>query len=125
VKAQLPPSALGDAKGVIVAVKARGAISNWKVVLTLAGIETSTCSYQALFKLPVEGVQGATDVGVELVSLPWSEFTAVARGKPVDPAPPLIPSNIDTLGLQAYGGVYEAEQQMGVGLLELHFISAL
>jgi hypothetical protein len=123
VKHDLPPSTLSTAKGLTVAVKARGGISNWKVVLTLAGVPTSTCSYQALFKvMPVEG-----DADVELVTLPWSAFSPVARGKALDPttAPALAPGSIDTLGVQAYGGVYENEQQQGVGLLEIHFISAL
>jgi hypothetical protein len=114
---------LGDATGVLLRVRAKGELAYWKVVLTVKGSpaphDSNNPTYQALFRLDPTADEWRD------VNLPFASFKAVARGKDVPSAPPFDPRAVDSVGLQAYGGVYEVEKQRGVGVLEIERIVAV
>jgi len=62
---------------------------------------------------------------VMYVTLPLDEFKAYYRGKPDTSAPPLNSSNVISFGIQAAGGVYEKDQQSGVGAIEIDWIELI
>jgi hypothetical protein len=59
------------------------------------------------------------------ITLPMDEFKAYYRGKPDPSAPPLSSSNVTGFGIQAAGGVYEKDQQSGVGAIEVDWIELI
>nr|CAD7266155.1 unnamed protein product [Timema shepardi] len=61
----------------------------------------------------------------EDLSLPLSQFIPYYRGRPLNSSEPLDQSNITSLGLQVYGGVYLSTKQAGPSTLEMDWIKAI
>lgn len=59
--------------------------------------------------------------------LSFDDFKPYSRGKPLDPdtTPPLDRSDVTTISLQIFGGVYSAVKQQGASSLEIDSISAV
>jgi hypothetical protein len=59
--------------------------------------------------------------------LPFTDFKPYSRGKPLDPdtTPPLDRTDITSIGLQIFGGVYSSIKQHGTSSLEIDSISAV
>ena len=59
-----------------------------------------------------------------VITLPFSEFKAHYRGKPIPDAEPLDTSQITQIGIQVPGGVYSEFKQSGAATLEIDFMQA-
>jgi len=59
--------------------------------------------------------------------LPFTDFKPYSRGKPLDPdtTPPLDRTDITSIGLQIFGGVYSPIKQHGASSLEIDSITAV
>jgi hypothetical protein len=59
--------------------------------------------------------------------LPFTDFKPYSRGKPLNPdtTPPLDRTDITSIGLQIYGGVYSSIKQHGTSSLEIDSIVAV
>ena len=59
--------------------------------------------------------------------LPFTDFKPYSRGAPLDPntTPPLDRTNITSIGLQIFGGVYSPIKQHGTSSLEIDSIIAV
>jgi hypothetical protein len=59
--------------------------------------------------------------------LPFTDFKPYSRGKPLDPdtTPPLDQTDITSIGLQIFGGVYSSIKQHGTSSLEIDSITAV
>jgi hypothetical protein len=116
---------LAGCSGLELTLKGKGELANWKVVLETKGNPAphhqDSPTYQAVFKVDLSRSESET------ISLPFSEFRACSRGQLVEEGALLVPRDITTIGLQAYGGVYHiaSERQAGVGALELVQIHAM
>lgn len=108
-----------EREGFLMQVRCQGQLAHWKIVLRnkedLLG-SVSLVTYERMFNLDPSSTE------VQQISAPFAEFKAYYRGKPVENAPPLDLEKVGSFGLQAYGGVYEAEKQSGVGSLELDWV---
>lgn len=58
-------------------------------------------------------------------SLPFSEFKAYYRGKRVNNNETLDLSQVTSIGIQMYGGVYQPVKQKGPATLEIDWIRAV
>ncbi|CAF4244786.1 unnamed protein product [Rotaria socialis] len=106
--------------GIKLSVRAQGENYWYKVILRHHNEESSLLpSYEIFFKLPKNEM---TDQ-----YLPFTDFKPYSRGKPLDPntTPPLDRTDITSIGLQIFGGVYSATKQQGASSLEIDFISAV
>ena len=59
----------------------------------------------------------------EAIYLPFCDFKAYFRGKEVPDAPDLNLKNIETFGLQTFGGIYDDFKQCGTGSLEIDYVT--
>jgi hypothetical protein len=59
--------------------------------------------------------------------LPFTDFKPYSRGAPLNPhtTPPLDLTNITSIGLQIFGGVYSSIKQHGTSSLEINSIIAV
>ena len=59
--------------------------------------------------------------------LPFADFKPYSRGKALDPntTPPLDRTDVTSIGLQIFGGVYSPVKQHGTSSLEIDTISAI
>ena len=57
-------------------------------------------------------------------TLPFSEFKAYYRGKRVNNNEVLDTSQVTSIGIQIYGGVYQTIKQKGPATLEIDWIRA-
>ncbi len=59
--------------------------------------------------------------------LSFIDFKPYSRGKPLDPhtTPPLDQTDITSIGLQIFGGVYSSIKQHGTSSLEIDLITAV
>lgn len=59
--------------------------------------------------------------------LPFTDFKPYSRGKALDPdtTPPLDQTDITSIGLQMFGGVYSSIKQHGTSSLEIDAITAV
>nr|CAI5837057.1 unnamed protein product [Callosobruchus analis] len=93
-----------------------GAYTGYQLVLKNSQ-ESNTVSYASYFDAPQKAFGE--------INLPFSEFEAQLHGKKVDDAPALDESNITSIGIYAYGGVYRNRTQSGVAALEIQYIKAV
>jgi hypothetical protein len=59
--------------------------------------------------------------------LPFTDFKPYSRGEPLNPhtTPPLDLTDITSIGLQMFGGVYSSIKQHGTSSLEINSIIAV
>nr|CAD7431832.1 unnamed protein product [Timema monikensis] len=99
-------------------IRAQGNSSGYKMVLRHKGEDDEPYpTYEQFFQVH----QGA----FEDLSLPLSQFIPYYRGRPLNSSEPLDQSNITSLGLQVYGGVYLSTKQAGPSTLEMDWIKAI
>ncbi|XP_076058141.1 uncharacterized protein LOC143035088 [Oratosquilla oratoria] len=104
--------------GLEMRARRQGAITHYKVVLRDQGLgPDESYSYEYIFEMP--------DNEFINVNLPFSDFKAYYRGELVPDAPPLEISDITSVGIQTFGGVYSDFKQSGPGTLEIDFLRAV
>jgi hypothetical protein len=101
-------------------VRAQGENFFYKLILRHHN-ETSSLqpSYEAFFQLPKNEM-------IEKYLL-FTDFKPYSRGKALDPntTTPLDLTDITSIGLQIFGGVYSSVKQYGTSSLEIDSISAV
>merc|ERR1712071_635879 len=91
---------------------------NFKIILRHGRVvDRDSVSYELFFDAP------ASDE-LRVVRFPLTEFNPYGRGKPQNDSEPLDASNISSIGIQFYGGVYEEAKQSGPATLEIDWIKA-
>lgn len=97
-------------------VRGQGNTTNFKVVLKHHGeVGDGSPSYEQFFTASNQ---------FQDIELPLNLFKPFWRGQPVPDAEALDTSNITSLGIQFYGGVYEQQKQSGPATLEMDWIKA-
>ena len=92
-------------------------IRQWKIVLrTDSSIDRFT-SYQQLFDVQPD------QKDFETIFMPFEDFHQDVNGTVPPDETPLDLTKIKSIGIQAFGGVYEDFKQSGPATLELDFIS--
>ncbi|KPJ15190.1 hypothetical protein RR48_09217 [Papilio machaon] len=98
--------------------RGQGQYNGFKVVLRHKGLnDEPNYSYEQYFQAPKDEFAIRT--------LPFSEFKAYYRGKRNNNSEPLDISQITSIGLQMYGGVYQPIKQKGPATLEIDWIRAV
>lgn len=98
--------------------RGQGQYSGFKVVLRHKGLnEEPSYSFEQYFQAPKDEFATRT--------LPFSEFKAYFRGKRVNNNETLDISQITSIGIQMYGGVYQPIKQKGPATLEIDWIRAV
>ncbi|XP_068620775.1 complex I intermediate-associated protein 30, mitochondrial-like isoform X2 [Battus philenor] len=98
--------------------RAQGQYNGFKVVLRHKGLnDEPNYSFEQYFQAPKEEFS--------IRDLPFSEFKAYYRGKRHNNSEPLDISQITSIGLQMYGGVYQPIKQKGPATLEIDWIRAV
>jgi len=99
-------------------LRGQGANKNFKIILRHGRVvDRDSVSYELFFDAP------ASDE-LRVVRFPLTEFKPYWRGKPQNDSEPLDASNISSIGIQFYGGVYEEAKQSGPATLEIDWIKA-
>ncbi|CAH8842109.1 unnamed protein product [Trichobilharzia szidati] len=107
---------LSEYQGISIDLHRQGNNSAFKLLFYNDCPQYTNCySYESFFE---------TSGAREQVYLPFSTFQPYFRGKYQPNVPPLNASDLRRVGIQVYGGVYEAKSQSGPGSLELFTISA-
>lgn len=106
------------AKGLKIFVKGQGQLKFWKVVLK---DDVNIMSYD--FEQKFEIKNDDHNHQFEAIYLPFCDFKAYFRGKEVPDAPDLNLKNIETFGLQTFGGIYDDFKQCGTGSLEIDYVT--
>ncbi|CAF1141790.1 unnamed protein product [Adineta steineri] len=106
--------------GLKLSVRAQGENFVYKVILRHHNEQSSLQpSYEIFFELPKN----------EMIEkyLSFTDFKPYSRGKALDPdtTPPLDLTDISSIGLQIFGGVYSPIKQHGTSSLEIDSISAV
>ncbi|XP_049869223.1 uncharacterized protein LOC126368985 [Pectinophora gossypiella] len=98
--------------------RGQGQYNGYKIVLRHKGLnDEPNYSFEQLFDAPKD------EFAVR--SLPFSDFQAYYRGKKVvNNTEPLDISQITSIGIQMYGGVYMPVKQKGPATLEIDWIKA-
>ncbi|KAK3910665.1 Protein nessun dorma [Frankliniella fusca] len=108
---------LGAHTKLVLSCRGQGQNFGYKVVLRHRGLnDEPNPTYEQMFRAPSEGEFAS-------VELPFKDFLPYYRGRQVE-AIPLDTSNITSVELQMYGGVYLATKQAGASSLEINWISA-
>ncbi len=99
-------------------VRGQGLTTHFKVVLKHHNeVGDGSPSYEQFFTAPRDNMQ--------TIVLPLFNFKPYWRGQPLnDTTDPLDTTNITSLGIQFYGGVYEQDKQSGPATLEIDWIKA-
>ncbi|XP_045458961.1 uncharacterized protein LOC123669397 isoform X2 [Melitaea cinxia] len=98
--------------------RGQGQFNGFKVVLRHKGLNNEpNYSFEQYFQAPKD------DFAVR--TLPFSEFKAYYRGKRVNNNETLDISQITSIGIQMYGGVYQTIKQKGPATLEIDWIRAV
>ncbi|CAH2066563.1 unnamed protein product, partial [Iphiclides podalirius] len=98
--------------------RGQGQYNGFKVVLRHKGLnDEPNYSFEQYFQAPKEEFA--------IRSLPFSEFKAYYRGKRVNNNETLDISQITSIGIQMYGGVYQPVKQKGPATLEIDWIRAV
>ncbi|XP_047544743.1 uncharacterized protein LOC125077015 isoform X2 [Vanessa atalanta] len=97
--------------------RGQGQFSGFKVVLRHKGLNNEpNFSFEQYFQAPKDEFAVRT--------LPFSEFKAYYRGKRVNNNETLDLSQVTSIGIQMYGGVYQTVKQKGPATLEIDWIKA-
>ncbi|XP_041988216.1 uncharacterized protein LOC121739723 isoform X2 [Aricia agestis] len=97
--------------------RGQGQFSGYKIVLRHKGLnDEPNYSFEQYFQAPKD------EFAVR--NLPFSEFKAYYRGKKVNNNETLDISQITSIGIQIYGGVYQPIKQRGPATLEIDWIKA-
>lgn len=106
---------LSNFSSIDIKCRGQGQHKNFKIVLKHHGeIGDSSISYEKFFQAPAE---------LQILSFPLTEFKPYWRGQ-LNDSQPLDVSNVTSLGIQFYGGVYEEVKQSGPSTLEIDWIQA-
>ncbi|XP_022118904.1 uncharacterized protein LOC110995849 isoform X2 [Pieris rapae] len=98
--------------------RGQGQFNGFKIVLRHKGLNNEpNYSFEQYFQAPKD------EFAVK--SLPFSEFKAYYRGKRVNNNETLDLSQITSIGIQMYGGVYQPVKQKGPATLEVDWIRAV
>ncbi|XP_026327627.1 uncharacterized protein LOC113235918 [Hyposmocoma kahamanoa] len=98
--------------------RGQGQYNGFKVILRHKGLnDEPNYSFEQYFQAPKD------DFAVK--SLPFSEFKAYYRGKRVNNNETLDLSQVTSIGIQMYGGVYQPVKQKGPATLEIDWIRAV
>ncbi|CAF1252475.1 unnamed protein product [Didymodactylos carnosus] len=101
-------------------VRAQGECYNYKIILRHHHQESSLDpSYEIFFELPKNQFTE--------IYLSFDNFKPYSRGKALDPSkvPLLDRSDVTSIGLQVYGGVYSPIKQQGSSSLEIDYINTV
>ncbi|XP_050360961.1 uncharacterized protein LOC126780478 isoform X1 [Nymphalis io] len=97
--------------------RGQGQFNGFKVVLRHKGLNNEpNFSFEQYFQAPKDEFAVRT--------LPFSEFKAYYRGKRVNNNETLDISQVTSIGIQMYGGVYQTIKQKGPATLEIDWIKA-
>ncbi|CAH2243125.1 jg14419 [Pararge aegeria aegeria] len=97
--------------------RGQGQFNGFKVVLRHKGLnDEPNYSFEQYFQAPKDEFA--------IRELPFSEFKAYYRGKRVNNNETLDLSQVTSIGIQIYGGVYQPIKQKGPATLELDWIRA-
>ncbi|CAH2104756.1 unnamed protein product [Euphydryas editha] len=97
--------------------RGQGQFNGFKVVLRHKGLNNEpNYSFEQYFQAPRDEFAVRT--------LPFSEFKAYYRGKRVNNNETLDISQVTSIGIQMYGGLYQTIKQKGPATLEIDWIKA-
>jgi len=109
---------LSQFSSINIKLRGQGQNKNFKITMKHHGeVGDASVSYEQFFEAP-------TAEELQVLSLPLVEFKPYWRGMLQNDSQPLDTSNITSMGIQFYGGVYEEGKQSGPSTLEIDWIKA-